>query len=800
MAVVYFTSNASTGAGSLVEAVANAQPGDVVRPDESVFERGSTIEIVLASQLNVDKDLTLDASPFRVRLNGGGTKRGAYVASSVVAEFTAFDFVACYSSPSGGGAMVETSARASFNRCLFAGCDSTYGGGLAVQATGNATLNDCAVVGCRATVDFGGGVHASGDVVLNGVTAIGCTSPEKCDVYGNANVSLVARNSIVGAVQKPSTATFSAAGSVVDVAPSSVGFVASPPDDLTPENWNANAWQDWDLRLLDDASGAPSPYRDSGDVDAMSRYDLDGNFRGRETNGVATCSPGAYETIQADLFWVGRDATGAEVVSPSFLTSDGWAASRFATVSGDVAPQAGQTLFIGRDVAFVDRPTYPTISTAPRHKVVIGGGAVVSTVRPTESGWQINYVNLYLGAGSKFSENIVTQKTLCGSARFGDFAYCDAALGCGISNVEFDFVYVGANVEISTFISCVNFDERPFYRTLTVYRQTDAVAKKYPLSGTYRAQKVYVAVRAPGAYLVENLPNTRFICEYFSLGTAAQDELGSWFTHPATVELRGAAQAISSGTGLRYADEFVVDVNAATSATLNLSDQKIYGDAPNVAIALTSGRSARVVNDILSCASLTLNANAKLTVENATVKANALAIRNGATVEFNAGAPTDGATNGTVATYVNAILTATESASVGAATFTGAGYFATPPGTDTNSASFAETVRDCDYGANVSSFNASPNTANTALLSWVKQNLTPCVLIEEANGSVWNVVNNRATGDSLFVDISAPKTFRLFDGDKFFTASARPYGTAYELAEEQTIGYLKTLISTGYLN
>ena len=32
MAVVYFTSNASTGAGSLVEAVKNAQPGDVVRP------------------------------------------------------------------------------------------------------------------------------------------------------------------------------------------------------------------------------------------------------------------------------------------------------------------------------------------------------------------------------------------------------------------------------------------------------------------------------------------------------------------------------------------------------------------------------------------------------------------------------------------------------------------------------------------------------------------------------------------------------------------------------------------------
>jgi hypothetical protein len=40
--------------------------------------------------------------------------------------------------------------------------------------------------------------------------------------------------------------------------------------------------------LLDDASPTPSPYRDAGDVDAMTQYDADGNFRGRETNGVAT--------------------------------------------------------------------------------------------------------------------------------------------------------------------------------------------------------------------------------------------------------------------------------------------------------------------------------------------------------------------------------------------------------------------------------------------------------------------------------------------------------------------------------
>ncbi|MBQ9800705.1 MAG: hypothetical protein IJO40_12320, partial [Thermoguttaceae bacterium] len=309
MAIVTFTSNASTGAGSLAEAVKNASPGDVVRPDETVFERGSTIEIVLAGQLNVDKNLTLDASPFRVRLDGGAAARCCYVANGVVAKFTAFDFVGGAASTSGGGAQIESAAFATFNRCLFAGCEANYGGGIAVQAKGRATLNDCAVVGCRATSDFGGGVYASGDLVLNGVTAIGCISPNKNDVFVNSKASFVGRNSIIGAFRKATAAISRVVGSVVDVAPSNVGFVASPPDDLTVANWNANSWQNWNLHLLDDASDFPSPYRDAGDVDAASEYDLDGNFRGRETNGAASRSPGAYETIQADLFWIGRDAT-----------------------------------------------------------------------------------------------------------------------------------------------------------------------------------------------------------------------------------------------------------------------------------------------------------------------------------------------------------------------------------------------------------------------------------------------------------------------------------------------------------
>ncbi|MBQ7112456.1 MAG: hypothetical protein IJO06_14750, partial [Thermoguttaceae bacterium] len=184
MAVITFTSNAATGAGSLAEAVKNAQPGDVVRPDETVFERGSTIEIVLAGRLSVDKNLTLDATPFRVRLNGGGAVQCVAVASGANATFTSFDFV-FGKAGSGAGTQVLANATATFNRCLFAGCDASYGGAVNASAGTTVALNDCAVVGCRG-VESGGGVLSAGALNLNGVTAVGCVSGRRSDVsvYG----------------------------------------------------------------------------------------------------------------------------------------------------------------------------------------------------------------------------------------------------------------------------------------------------------------------------------------------------------------------------------------------------------------------------------------------------------------------------------------------------------------------------------------------------------------------------------------------------------------------------------------
>ncbi len=108
------------------------------------------------------------------------------------------------------------------------------------------------------------------------------------------------------------------------------------------------------FRLLDDGSATPSPYRDAvSEFDAAEvAFDLDGNLRGRTQNvgtqTLATRSPGAYETLQADLFWIGVDANGDEVSAPSWESASGWATNRFANVSNAPAPpSSGQTAYLG---------------------------------------------------------------------------------------------------------------------------------------------------------------------------------------------------------------------------------------------------------------------------------------------------------------------------------------------------------------------------------------------------------------------------------------------------------------------
>ncbi len=591
MAVIYFTNNADSGAGSLRATIASAQPGDVVRPDETVFECGSTIEIVLASTLSVGKNLTLDGGPFRIRLNGGGAIRCASVAANVTATFIGVDFVAGYNAGVGGGINAPGTTDVTFERCGFYGCKSNLGGGACT--TGTTRYNDCAFLGCAAT-ESGGAVYASKETTLNGVTAAGCVAANKGDSLHIVNGTAAVNAILCGSVGNPNFLT--ATGSVVGVASSSVGFVASPPDDLSVENWDANAWQSWNLRLFDDASGAPSPYRDSGDVDAASKYDLDGNFRGRETNGVATCSPGAYETIQADLFWIGVDANGAEVVSPAFLTSDGWATSRFASASGDAAPQTGQTFFVDGSVDFVD--VLPTSNVnGQRVGLTLGGGANVRFPSAT-----VYWFDLQTGADSTFTFATVRPN----EARFGDRSRLD---GTFAALPKYD---VGSQVYIRSALLYSYARLETTYDVLTVYAQNSQALR---LGGAYRCDefRLYASV-ATSDVCAATAPGTTVRARVVKWGSAFSTNAERLASEPITLILQdGASLVLPDGAPESWADHFVVDASEATSATLTLNGQTVYGDATKVAVELSG--SAKIDERGLDVASLTLNDGAMLTVD-----------------------------------------------------------------------------------------------------------------------------------------------------------------------------------------
>ncbi|MBR5244022.1 MAG: fibronectin type III domain-containing protein [Thermoguttaceae bacterium] len=841
MAILYFSNNADSGTGSLRTAIASAQSGDIIRPDETVFERGATIEITLASTLSVGKNLTIDGGPFRVRLNGGGAIRCASVAANVTATFIGVDFVGGYMNGVGGGINAPGTTDVTFERCGFYGCNGTFGGG--AYTTGTTRYFDCVFSGCLAT-ESGGAIYLSKTAELNGVTIAGCVAGVKGSALNVVNGTASAGNSIIcGSVNSAKPVDY--VGCVVGVASSSVGFVASPPDDLSGENW--------DLRLLDDASPNPSIYRDSGAVDKISRYDLDGNFRGRETNGATSCSPGAYETLQADLFWIGveidptapsdlkvadydaeaktlilswtpnlADATGydvqystsgtgwanlagaaadatsrlcgglsaartyiyriraynavgatawstitftpsapdeattetgtREVVSPSWLSADGWAASRFATVSGDVAPQNGDVVFIDGSIAFDG-------NSLRLGKLVVGGGASLSV--DNSSGATLTAIadQFDFGVGSTLrSVGSSTLRFQIGRAvlvsRFGDCVNIQPQFLLG----EAAGLEIAPTAKFTTVASSVKLYANGFYTNYNL-QITNVATVEGDSSG---CENVYVSFQKPTARIAAN-GTPRVACGLVKWTTPsdATSDFTALETGSAPIVFAPRRSATVAGSGSH--NDFLIDVsNAQPSGTLALTliGQKVYGDAPSSAVALIGN--ARIDERGLTSQTLTPSAGATLNVDGGKACVATLNVVDGAKVEFSG---------------VDAVLTATESATVGAATFSGAGYFATPQGTDLTAATFETSVRRVDFGANVETFAATATGPTTATLAWRATDATARVCVERENAASpngWEVVAITPTEDAspLEVALNGKERFRIFDGATFRVDSA----------------------------
>lgn len=128
------------------------------------------------------------------------------------------------------------------------------------------------------------------------------------------------------------------------------------------------------------------------------------------------------------------------------------------------------------------------------------------------------------------------------------------------------------------------------------------------------------------------------------------------------------------------------------------------------------------------------------------------------------------------------IFAVTSAATIGAATFQNAadstGYFATPEGTNTSSATFSDVV-NCVYGAGIIATALTPTAAN-----WTAENVATPILIEQKNGNSWSVLTANASGGTYAGTFDDNDVLRLFDGVAFFVTS---FPAAYWLVNSYAV-------------
>lgn len=123
--------------------------------------------------------------------------------------------------------------------------------------------------------------------------------------------------------------------------------------------------------------------------------------------------------------------------------------------------------------------------------------------------------------------------------------------------------------------------------------------------------------------------------------------------------------------------------------------------------------------------------------------------------------------NGASVTFsgVDSILAVTTTATIGSATFTAAanstGYAAFPAGTNISAATFTG-VKNCTYGAGVTSVHASENG-----VEWTAANISTNVLIEQKTGSTWTTLTNSGVNGAYSTPLAVGDVVRIFDGVNF---------------------------------
>ena len=367
MTTIFFTNTNQVGNGSLYQTLLDAQDGDVVMPDTTVFSVGERVVIDFVEPPKIERPITLDAGNTRLILR----KTTASAVPKDILIDCVYSTVVSFNARGiafNGRVLVGGNGESfMFDNCVFGGFD-TVRNSVHTRGTCNIEFNDCAFICGSGSPFFGTLTNSSYRFT-------------RCTIAANkANETSSGRNAAtyVDCVDEPDLAT--------------AGF-ANVPASL--DDVDVTKWEEYDFTPL-----PSSPYA-TGATTGAGAIDIHGNARGWNNSGEISYALGAYEVIIADYYL----RTGAEA---SFNNVSSWATNKGLTES-PVSINSG-VFYIDKNATVTDLPpngsevviagkTHLTINMNSEG-AVIGSSVTLNEQSKLTSNALVNAISIYPNANT----------------------------------------------------------------------------------------------------------------------------------------------------------------------------------------------------------------------------------------------------------------------------------------------------------------------------------------------------------------------------------------------------------------
>ena len=342
MATIFFTNTNQIGDGSLYQTVLDAQEGDVVTPDPTVFGVGERVVIDFADILKIERPITIDAGKTRLILR----KTTADAVPKDILIDCVYSTIVSFNARGvafNGRVLVGGSGQKHrFDKCIFGGFATARN---SFHTTGNCNVefNDCAFI-CGAGSPF----------------------------YGNSTKSSYKFTRCTIAANKANEITSGRLGATyidcIDEPDLTTAGFANVPTIL--DAVDVTKWEEYDFAPL------PSSPFATGATDAENETDILGSRRGHvDATGVTQYAVGAYEVVNANYYLASNVGSTAR-----FTDSSTWRTER----GGIATPEVVETgvFFIDETVTFIDAPPEgASIVVAGPSRVEIGAECVFEEIR-----------------------------------------------------------------------------------------------------------------------------------------------------------------------------------------------------------------------------------------------------------------------------------------------------------------------------------------------------------------------------------------------------------------------------------